>query len=141
MKQRVIKFRVWDKLDNKYLNRGDDESVNEYAIRTDGTIVMIEHESGSCDVIRDRRQEYYFVEQFTGLTDKNGKEIYEGDIVRRDKHELTPGNILDYEVVFLRGSFLVFRPYGEHHTTDLGSMTGILSVIGNIHENPELLNQ
>lgn len=87
--------------------------------------------------------------QFTGLSDKNGKEIYEGDLLR-----ITPDtDLLDPEVVqvyFKDGGFIVEYDFTE---SDLLTATPPIGwaidhwdaggdkyeVIGNIHENPELL--
>lgn len=68
------------------------------------------------------------VVQYTGLRDKNGKEIYEGDIIRYHVEPTTKIKV----VIFREGMF----------ATDISSLKAvrlISEVIGNIYENPELL--
>jgi len=73
-------------------------------------------------------QTYIKVDQeFTGLKDKNGKEIYEGDLVQLHEY----GEVYK-EVVFYKGSFCI-------HGFNFGVEKS--EIIGNIHENPELLKQ
>ena len=80
--------------------------------------------------------------QFTGLKDKNGKEIYEGDIVKT--HETSNkrlsglgGNI--FKIVFEEGSFEMYRKGNHEGLERCCSYEGFIEVIGNIYENPELL--
>lgn len=126
---REIKFRAWDKFHKKMLHEGDRE-LEHYALTFDGRIV----ESADTDlVIADGAMFFLKLMQYTGLKDKNGKEIYEGDILEggleckwNDSHAcfyLTEGNGRDY-------------PFGgmTPGKTEVG-----LAIIGSIYENPELL--
>jgi hypothetical protein len=107
---REIKFRAWDDGRMVYMT-GALASISRFfrVIRKDSILL-----------------------QFTGLKDKNGKEIYEGDMVVAD-HNGAPY----HQVVFLDYGFFAECKGGLYA---LNSVRGIMTVVGNIYETPHLLN-
>ncbi|NVT47828.1 hypothetical protein HXC78_11940 [Listeria monocytogenes] len=77
------------------------------------------------------------VGQYTGLKDKNGKKIFEGDIVEIDVHDHLDWNVIKGKVIFLEGAWLVTD--SGSFAIPLWSEINEIKVIGNIHENPELM--
>ena len=118
---REIKFRAWSP--SKRIWRAD-WSISEY-----GEVL---------DLNKTRMDPDLILVEYTGLKDKNRKEIYEGDIVEYiDKGSLMESGV--YRVVYKEGAF---RPISElyHPRWPRGwSAEQTCKVIGNIYENPELL--
>jgi len=117
---REIKFQVWDQ-DTKQMWTWDDilQGVDH------GVICFVEM----------IQQDQFVKRQFTGLLDKNGKEIYEGDILRVDQWNMNG------IVNFASGMFKVSDPMRTEFNPSLASFMVEVrcKVIGNIYENPELL--
>lgn len=78
------------------------------------------------------------VGQYIGQTDKNGKKIFEGDILRiTDRY----GKFLDWRVEFRKGAFSIKHP-DCNYWCGIGDFDGyIIEIIGNIHDNPELMEE
>lgn len=125
--QREIKFRAWDK--RKNIMR-DVECVGSVFSRSE----VYDTSNGRECVMNDHIE----LMQYTGLKDKNGKEIYEGDILQDIRHDK-----YNWLVGFNEGSFVGYQSNCRTWDVRLRILTNTkaVQIIGNIYENPELLQE
>lgn len=126
---REIKFRAWLKEEKKMVNV---ETIDF----TDKSIQYLE-KNEFINAYLSRRMIFGDVElmQYTGLKDKNGKEIYEGDIV-------VLNNIENDNMCIVRYEHSSYRLEGWSLREDLSNVEGrFLEVVGNIYENKNLLEE
>ena len=133
MMTKMPKFRAWDKFDK---------------VMRDVTLLDYNHNFvGYSYPVFMKSTMHMELMQSTGLFDKNGKEIFEGDIVKRYK---SPFFVAEWEyqietVVKREACLLLGKKLGKNFATmSFGSpftKSDLLEVIGNIYENPELLKE
>jgi len=125
---REIKFRAWDKNgDGMFYNIQNGisfEDGSQYDFSS-----FLEKQN---DDIHD-----WIVMQYTGLKDKNGKSIYEGDVIKNKEKEIS-------EIVFKEAGYweklkLSDGRYIHLRLNRVESRVNEIEVIGNIYENPELI--
>lgn len=120
---RELKFRVWVKEHKRFVYSDD---------RVDDIFVRLNNFFDNVDWLRGKlnHPNKLYLQQYTGLKDKNGTEIWEGDIIEMEY----PINCSHKEVVkFEYGYFWPFNIDGFQYES--------VKVLGNIYENQELLNE
>lgn len=128
-----VKFRVWDKEDKKWVTKQNSRSQTNLVYDTNYLQVWCQYE----------------LNQFTGLHDKDGVEVYESDIIEVNGIKGYGTEVIEnFEVIFREGMFCIdngyeyvklydfmtanHKPLGEQNAT---------KVIGNIYQNSELLTK
>lgn len=143
---REIKFRTWDtelKEFSEYTNR------DPFFSTSSGRIFFWERtfdgEKYTGDIVLSDTGDRFVLQQFTGMKDRNGKEVYEGDIVAE---KLTPEMIANGDtpiigsILFVAGAFIIDGGgllYENVYSASPDILEDFL-VVGNIFENPDLLN-
>lgn len=136
----IPKYRAWDKQRNEM----------NYKVMVGNCDT--DDENWTCPImwIEERQDWLHFddydsIMQSTGLKDKNGKEIFEGDVVKRYRSPFLKAK-WEYQietVIKEKASLLLGREFGKNFGTipfdSPFAKSVLLEVIGNIYENPELL--
>ena len=123
---RKIKFRCWDKVEKRILYHFNIASY-------DGVIQDIELPYGlkwEGRVMSENKGEDFILMQYTGLLDRNKKEIYEGDIIQGNEKQPN-------EVFWSECSWMINQD--EVSFDMLSEFNKEMEIIGNIYSNPELI--
>ena len=153
---RQIKFRAWAKEKNKMIypdgkKWGFPLGSSFFGTGTNTILIispdgdLVKHSRGDNDILPDCEivNEDFELMQFTGLLDKNGKEIYEGDIVEYEngfgEKKDVDGKPMKFEVRWDKDNACFFANEIFLSNYMIEENDNRLEIIGNIYENPELL--
>lgn len=131
---REIKFRAWDKETNKYF----EPTYQSYMGRLEELTIALSGrlQKRTCRGVAGESTFHgrYVVEQYTGLKDSNGDDIYENDLVLLDPDDPP------YQVIFDEGKFELSNDY-LGLVYDLSEEHMDCEIVGNVHEDQELLEE
>ena len=131
---REIKFKIWDKVDKKFLSLKDYQDLGAIEVENDGALTFSPRFRflTSMMIMPDK----FIPCQWTGLKDKNGKEIYEGDIVMYDNEWAKPN---ETGVITWNKNNSSFQIKGHIPSSSMKHLDR-MKVIGNIYES-EVTNE
>lgn len=132
---RDIKFRLWSKIGKKFIET--DNPDLDFVINNNGYLYSIENFYGEIYILPQMDIE---VLQFTGLQDRNGKEIYEGDILKYNfPYDGRLKHVSSVKFLETEASFGIKDRYENEIPLYRIATNNYFEVIGNIYENEELL--
>ena len=152
---RPIEFRAWD-VTNKRMNKG-----GFWIGAQQGAIALVKNmQDVNVACISMQRQQDFILMQFTGLCDKNGKKIFEGDVIGRNNPAGYPRvegqpdyqkYVIIWDDDFSGWVLMSINSWSNAYQYDkskfkwgkdkFNSCWKNLEIIGNIHENPELMKE
>lgn len=139
---REIKFRAWNGSEfvKDYYNH------NHFISIKDGKLIQVEHDDICDEGIVYRKPESVQLQQFTGLKDADGADIYEGDYVSifaRDDNQYMMCGVVKFGFrgypgfdIYTRGG----NTYADEYNTFTNDDDLYFKVVGNIYQNPEITN-
>lgn len=140
---RVIKFRAWDTVKHEWFTptyeayRG---KLRDLSITLNGEIL-----GRTMTSVADMTGEFkrnFVLSQFTGLLDKNGKEIYEGDVLESVGASYIHRDTLSFGYAngpTSQRTYGYFWSASQNALSDVDDVPGRYEVVGNLYENPNLL--
>jgi len=120
---------MYDHLGNWYNSKGEPADSYEFSVSSFGCFFEPHYDTGELESV---------VMQCTGLKDKNGKLIYEGDIIKDDIYQEYD---VEYQQLWVIEWAWMYPGPGFRAGSEAFENFGQMTIVGNIYENPELLNE